>query len=256
MTQPAVSLVVPCYNEVESLPRFVREIDQVLAEVTRRHGPVELVLVDDGSRDGTGAALHAAFGKRLDACIVTHPKNLGLGAALHTGFAAARGEIIVTTDVDGTYDFSEIPGLLEAMTPEVDLVTASPYHPAGGVAGVPVYRLVLSRGASLVYRALLDWNIYTYTSMFRAYRRKVIKEVRFSSPGYLSMAEILSEALLLGFVVGEYPAVLRVRQYGQSKARVAGILRDHLRFQAGLLLRTRLRRAATVIQNWQRTIKR
>lgn len=73
--------------------------------------------------------------------------------------------------------------------------------------------------------------------MFRAYRRQVLLAVDFQAPGYLAMAEILAEALLRGFTVVEFPTVLTVRRYGQSKARVAQILRDHLRFQARILPR-------------------
>lgn len=250
--QPAVSIVIPLFNEVESLPTFTRTIRPVLDTVERRFGPTELVLVDDGSSDGTGDALRAAFQLAPEGApqtgdprvrIITHPQNRGLGAAIKTGFAAARGDIVVTTDADGTYDFAEIPSMLELMTPEVDLVTASPYHPEGSVEGVPAYRLILSKGASLLYRGLLDTGIYTYTAMFRAYRRRVLLQVTFQSNGYLSMAELMAEALLAGFVVAEFPAVLRVRQYGQSKAKVARIIKDHLRFQAGLLLRSAQHRA-------------
>ncbi|HNN53273.1 MAG TPA: glycosyltransferase family 2 protein, partial [Pseudomonadota bacterium] len=91
---------------------------------------------------------------------------------------------------------------------------------------------------------LLERNLHTYTAMFRAYRRKVLDQVQFSSPGYLAMAEILSESLLAGFRVVEFPTVLHVRKYGQSKARVARILADHLRFQAGLLPRAMMRKVA------------
>ena len=89
---------------------------------------------------------------------------------------------------------------------------------------------------------MLDHRLHTYTAMFRAYRRHVLDAVQFSSPGYLAMAELLSEALLQGFAVAEFPTVLHVRKYGQSKARVARILRDHLRFQAALIPRAIIHR--------------
>jgi dolichol-phosphate mannosyltransferase len=254
-----VSVIIPCYNEAESVPQLTAQIQPVLDEIERRFGRCELILVDDGSRDGTGAALRRELAPLLEAGrarICTHEQNRGLGAAIRTGFSAARGELIVTTDSDGTYDFAEIPRMLLAMGPEVDVITASPYHPQGGVEGVPAYRLILSQGASLLYRGLLDPHVYTYTAMFRAYRRRVIEQVRFSSPGYLSMAEILAEALLAGFVVAEYPAVLRVRQYGQSKARVARIIRDHLRFQARLLRRVAVDKARRYAGNVWRTVRR
>lgn len=252
----AVTLIIPCYNEAESLPQLVAGISPVLDDIERRHGSCELLLVDDGSKDGTGDGLRAAFAADPRVRVLVHERNQGLGAALRTGFQAARGEIVVTTDADGTYDFAEIAPMLEVMTPEVDVVTASPYHPEGGVEGVPAYRLILSRGASVMYRALLDGGIYTYTAMFRAYRRRVIEQVRFQSPGYLAMAEILSRALLDGFTVAEYPAILRVRRYGQSKARVAQIIRDHLRFQAGLSAEVGLRRATGLLDAARRVLRR
>ncbi len=237
---PAVSVIIPCYNEEEALPQLRRKIGPVLDLLDRRYretGGCELVLVDDGSRDATLAGLRAALGDDPRVHILSHDRNRGLGAALRTGIANSRGEIVVTTDADGTYDFAEIPGMLARLVDGVDVVTASPYHPEGGVEGVPAYRLVLSQGASLVYRTLLDASIYCYTAMFRAYRRKVLTAIDFHAAGYLAMAEILAEAILRGFQVVEYPTVLTVRRYGQSKARVAQILRDHLRFQAGLLPR-------------------
>lgn len=234
---PHVSVIIPCFNEIDALPQLERKLPPVLDLMEKRFGPLELILVDDGSTDGTLAALRGGIGKDPRARIVPHERNQGLGAALRTGFQAARGEVLVTTDADGTYDFGEMLGLLSRLTPDVDVVTASPYHPEGQVAGVPAYRLILSQGASLIYRALLDPSVYCYTAMFRAYRRRVIDSVSFRSPGYLAMAEILSGALLGGFKVVEFPTVLSVRKYGQSKARVARIIRDHLRFQAGLLPR-------------------
>jgi dolichol-phosphate mannosyltransferase len=244
-TPVQVSVIIPCFNELDALPQLQTKLPPVLDLIEQRHGRVELLLVDDGSTDGTLGALreaveHGVFGPPGSsgrARVVPHDRNKGLGAALRTGFQASRGEILVTTDADGTYDFGDIIGLLALLRPGVDVVTASPYHPEGMVAGVPAYRLVLSQGASFIYRALLDPSVYCYTAMFRAYRREVIEAIRFRSPGYLSMAEILSEALLMGFKVAEFPTVLTVRKYGQSKARVARIIRDHLRFQADLLPR-------------------
>ena len=237
---PIVSVIIPCFNEQEALPQLRRKIVPVLDTLDRRYGGsgrCELILVDDGSTDGTAEGLRTALGDDARVKIVAHERNQGLGAALRTGLAASRGELIVTTDADGTYDFAEIPGMLARLVPGVDVVTASPYHPEGDVLGVPAYRLILSQGASLVYRTLLDASIYCYTAMFRAYRREVLLAVRSQAAGYLAMAEILAEALLHGFTVVEFPTVLTVRRYGQSKARVAQILRDHLLFQASLLPR-------------------
>ena len=164
-------------------------------------------------------------------------KRLILALSLFPWSLNAWGAVIVVTDSDGTYPFTEIPNMLALLTPDVDIVTASPYHVDGGVKGVPAYRIFLSKGASLLYRILLKWDLHTYTAMFRAYRREVVDHVHTTASGFLMPAELLSNAILLGYTVSEYPTVLHVRRYGQSKARVAHIIVAHVRFQLRLLFR-------------------
>jgi dolichol-phosphate mannosyltransferase len=231
----SLSLVIPCYNESESIDQLVGQLTAIRPELERR-GPFEIVFVDDGSTDDTYDRLCAAFANWGDVLIVRHGRNRGLGAALRTGFAHARGDIIVTTDSDGTYPFTTIPALLDRLTADVDIVTASPYHPQGGVDGVPAYRLLFSKGASFLYRIFVNPRLHTYTAMYRAYRREVIEDIPTSADGFLMVTELIVGALLAGYRVAEFPAVLRVRRYGQSKARVWQITRAHLRYQAHVLL--------------------
>jgi dolichol-phosphate mannosyltransferase len=230
------SIVIPCYNEAEGLPAMHNRLIQAL-DMLRERGRTQLVLVNDGSRDGTGDLLEQTFGAWPDTVIVHHPTNRGLGAALRTGFANATGEIIVTCDSDGTYPFSEIPALLDRLTPDVDLVTASPYHAGGGIENVPAYRVFISKSASLCYRILVDARIHTYTALFRACRRHVIEHITTHADGFLMVTEWLVEALLSGYRVAEYPTTLRVRQYGQSKARVWQITKTHIRYMSSILQR-------------------
>lgn len=231
-----LSIVVPCYNETDSIAQMFKQLSEIRPQL-EKYGPFELIMVDDGSSDDTYAQLSATFADWPGAKVLRHTRNQGLGAALRTGFAQARGDVIVTTDSDGTYPFTNIPTMLELLTPDVDVVTASPYHPDGGVDGVPHYRIVFSKGASLIYRILLNPHIHTYTAMHRAYRREVIERVDTSATGFLMVTELLVGAVMDGYRVAEYPAVLRVRQYGQSKARVWQITRSHLLFQAQVLWR-------------------
>src|SRR5690606_12620865 len=234
-----LSVVVPCYNEEGSVEQFAATLMPVLEGLTREWTNVDVVLVDDGSTDATYRALKALERRteRLEVRAVTHGVNRGLGAAMRTGFREARGAVIVTTDSDGTYPFTTIPDLLARLTDDVDVVTASPYHPEGGIENVPAHRLVLSRGASVLYRMFVDPGIHTYTALFRAYRRRVIEEVPFASDDFLACAELLVNARLRGFRVAELPAILRSRAVGTSKARLARILRSHLRFQAEVVAR-------------------
>jgi len=236
-----LSIIIPCCNEEDSIPQLVAKFLPVVNQL-RRDRTVEVVFVDDGSADATYARLQDILRDQTDMRIVRHPVNRGLGAALRTGFAHAQGDVIVTSDSDGTYRFEEIPALLACLTPGVDMVTASPYHMRGQVENVPAYRLILSRGSSLIYQLLLDWRITAYTCLFRAYRRDVVRHVPFRSDGYLASTELLVNAMFIGYKAAEYPSTLHARQTGASKAKIARMIRAHLGFQWSVLLR-RLRLA-------------
>lgn len=240
----SLSIVIPCYNEVDNIPKIQDELFPVVAKLAERQ-PVELVFVDDGSSDGTMPALKevlpAACPDGVSVKFAIHPHNLGLGQAIRTGFAQASGDVIVTTDSDGTYKFSSIPALLDCLRDDVDIVTASPYHPQGGVAGVPPYRLILSQGSSFLYRILVNWNVHTYTCLFRAYRREVIENVPFYASGFLGGTELLVKSMFQGYRVAEYPAVLYSRVHGVSKAKIMRTIKAHLQFQASILFNRRLR---------------
>lgn len=237
-----LSIVVPCYNEEESIPAMrstflpvVRALVGSTVGGINEITDVEVIFVDDGSRDNTAQLLRETFEELAEPHIAwrfeTHAVNRGLGAALRTGFAAAAGDVVVTTDSDGTYRFDTVPQLLALMTPGVDIVTASPYAPGGSVENVPGYRLVLSRGSSLLYRVLVDWKVHCYTALFRAYRRDIIKQISFEADGFLAGTELMVIAMLRGARVVEYPTVLHARAAGVSKAKLKRTIKAHLLFQ-------------------------
>ena len=243
-----LSIIVPCYNEVDNVSKLHAELLPVVDgmvnhgrnKITEEIHSAEIIFVDDGSRDETLFKLQERFeGEHTSGVIfkfLKHHNNLGLGAAMRTGFSNANGDILLTVDSDGTYKFSEIPALLALLTPEVDIVTASPYHPAGGVIGVPSHRLFLSKGSSFLYRILVSWRVHTYTCLFRAYRAEVVKTIDFKSDGFLAGTELLIHAMLKGYKVAEFPAVLHRRMYGVSKAKIMQTILSHLRFQGWVLL--------------------
>jgi dolichol-phosphate mannosyltransferase len=243
-----VSLVIPCCNEADGLPALEAVLPPLIARLAD-FGMVETILIDDGSTDETWPLLQQLATRVPNVHLIRHRMNYGLGAALRTGFSHARGDIVVTTDADGTYPFEEIPALVSCLKPETAIVTASPYHPNGGVDGVPPWRLFLSKGASRCYRiALRGSTVHTYTSLFRAYRREVLPYIMPEHEGFLAVAEILVRGTLTGFTIAEYPTVLRARRYGQSKARVFSITLTHLGFLASLMThRVRVRGTAPML---------
>ena len=120
MTEPELSVVVPLYNEEENLPILVGEIEGAIAPLGLRH---ELIFVDDGSTDGSLAALEALAGSRPALRILRHRKNAGQSAALAAGFRAARGAIVVTLDADLQNDPADIPRLLAKLDEGYDAVS-------------------------------------------------------------------------------------------------------------------------------------
>lgn len=230
-----VSLIIPAFNEAEGVAQTAKVVRAVIADMRKLHD-VEVVFVNDGSRDNTAQLLQQEFANEPGVQVVSHEANRGLGAAIRTGFSHATGEIMITTDFDGTYAFETIPKLLEQLIADgTDLVTASPYHPKGKVEGVPRYRLLFSFGASLLYRLLVNWHIHTWTALFRAYRATMVRAIPFESNDFLAGTELIVNALRAGYKVSEFPATLRVRTFGQSSLKIARVTRAHLRFQLKIL---------------------
>lgn len=233
------------YNEAEGLHQFMEQLPTALAAVADSgipSGAVEVIAVDDGSTDATPERL-AALAREGHLRVVTHERNRGLGAALWTGFEAARADVIVTVDADCTYHLSGIGDLLRLLDDGTSIVTASPYHPRGRAVDVPPFRLFLSRSLSRLYNLVLGSDLHTYTSLFRAYRRRALQAVPVHDSGFIAVTHLLVLPILAGHRVREHPAVLRGRRFGTSKLKVARVIRQHLGLLARIvLLRLRLRR--------------
>src|SRR5690606_13209363 len=173
----------------------------------------EVILVDDGSTAATRPMLEAAFRTDPQVQIIAHDQNRGVGSALATGFEHATGDIIITTDFDGTYPFSSIPQIVARMQiGKVDMVIASPYHPHAPVNGFAP----LSRSLSLLYRLMVDWRIHSWTSLFCAYRRDMLKRIPMKQHRTLAETELLVSAVLRGYRVAEMPVSFTRRTFGHS----------------------------------------
>lgn len=228
-----VTIVVPCYNEEQSLRYLRNTLDSVVRKLGRRYA-LQFVFVDDGSTDETWAALQAVFGSDPRCRCVRHERNRGVAAAIQTGIAHAATEVVCSIDCDCTYDPHELVGMIPLLTDDVDMVTASPYHPQGGVKNIPAWRLLLSRTLSRMYRVILHQKLATYTSCFRVYRRHALLPLQLDRPGFLGVAEMLGKLDLAGSKIVEYPTLLQVRLLGHSKMKVLRTIVGHLGVLASL----------------------
>lgn len=227
--QPSLSIIVPCYNEEDGLPNLFEKLAPVLVGL-KMTMDVEVIYIDDGSIDSTPAIIQQHCACTPGSKSIRHPINMGIGAAIRTGIIHSRGDIIVPVDSDCTYLPTEIPRLLEFLDGEWDIVTASPYHPDGKVVNVPEYRLILSRGITRLYNLVMGTQIYTYTAMFRAYRRKVFNDVTFEHNDFIAMVEILAKADAKGYKIREMPTTLHSRVFGTSKMKLMTVIWGHMLF--------------------------
>jgi glycosyltransferase involved in cell wall biosynthesis len=230
-----VSIVVPCCDEEDAIPHLADTLESVESRLGGRY-ELSFVFVDDGSRDNTWQCLQAAFGTKPNCHVLQHERNRGVAAAIRTGIEAAGSRIVCSIDSDCTYDPHDLERMLPLMTDGVDLVTASPYHPAGAVEDVPGWRLALSKGLSRLYRCVSGEPVHTFTSCFRTYRKSAVERLPQCEDGFLGVAELLLKLSLAGGRIVEFPTTLRSRRHGYSKLKVGRTILAHLRMLAVLSL--------------------
>ena len=236
-SQPAAegcSIVIPCYNEESTLPYLAKTLERLEFELSDSWRP-QFVFVDDCSSDETWATMQSIFGPKSNCKLVRHEVNSGVSAGILTGIRAADHETVASMDCDCSYDPLELKRMLPLLSDDVDLVTASPYHPDGKVKNVPGWRLLLSKGLSQMYRCVLPTRLHTWTSCFRVYRKSAVEQLPLVENGFLGTAEMVAQLSLRGSKIIEHPATLEVRIFGESKMKTARTIRDHLRLIAGIV---------------------
>jgi dolichol-phosphate mannosyltransferase len=228
-----VWLVLPAYNEERSLPALLERCLPVGPELAKRGFDFKVIVVDDGSKDGT-IACAKSFEDRLGIEVVPHVVNRGLGAALRTGLGAGLerapdGDIIATMDADNTHDPMLLGRMVDRLQAGADVVIASRYEPGGEEVGLSPVRRVLSRGASFLLSAVLPVKgARDYTCGYRVYRVSVLRRAMqawggrlVEEAGFTCMAEVLLKLGRGGAVVAEVPLILRYdRKVGASKMKV------------------------------------
>lgn len=215
---PLVSVVVPAYNEATIIEASLTAIWSYL-NGKRHQFNAEVVVINDGSSDGTGDILDALADRHPTTLALHHADNLLLGQALRTGFARCSGDYVVTLDCDLSYSPDNIGRLVdEAMRTGADVVIASPYTAGGSVRSVPWPRRFASVWANRMLALVAPGQLTTLTSMVRSYDGAFLRSLDLKSHGPEINAEIVYKAGVLRASVREIPADLNWTSIGSERA--------------------------------------
>lgn len=210
-----VLVVIPTYNERENLGPILDRLHKALPDV-------HVLVVDDGSPDGTGELADERAAANGNIHVMHRTEKAGLGAAYIAGFRwglAREYNTIVEMDADGSHAPEDLPRLLDAVG-DADLAIGSRYVPGGSVVNWPVKRQVLSRGANVYSQIALGMRTRDITAGFRAYRRPVLEKLALdevNSHGYCFQIDLTIRTAEAGFEIVEVPITFTEREIGESK---------------------------------------
>jgi dolichol-phosphate mannosyltransferase len=209
-------VIVPTYNERATIEDVIGKLFGAAAE------QVDLMVVDDGSPDGTGDIVRGVAEGRDDIHLIERSEKLGLGSAYVTAFRWALERdywAVVEMDADLSHDPTDVPRLLEAL-PGADLVIGSRYVAGGGTRNWGRARRVLSKGGNLYARLWLGFDVSDSTAGFRAYTTDFLRSQDLggvASEGYSFQVEMTRRVFRSGGVIREIPIVFIERELGTSK---------------------------------------
>src|SRR4051812_39164221 len=203
---PAVSVVIPTLNEERNIGWVLERLPRCVDEV---------IVVDGRSTDET---VFAALRARPDVCIVQEPTP-GKGAALRAGFEAARGDVLVMLDADGSMHPSEILRFLEAIEEGHDLVKGSRFLPAGGTTDISRLRAFGNFALLTLANGLYGRRFTELCYGFMAFRRAALPHLRLTADGFEIETQMVGHAVRAGLRIAEGPSFEAERRFGDSTLR-------------------------------------
>jgi dolichol-phosphate mannosyltransferase len=214
-------LILPTYNEAENVQAIVTAAAEVLAHAAP--DGFRVLVVDDGSPDGTGRIADQMAGEREWLEVLHRTEKNGIGPAYLGGFGHALDHgagYVMEMDSDFSHDPADLARLLQAVHGGADLALGSRYVPGGGVSDWGLLRRIISEGGSTYARIVLGLRVRDLTGGFKCFRREVLEAIHFDgvrSQGYAFQVELTYRAVQAGFRVVEVPITFRDRQQGTSK---------------------------------------
>jgi dolichyl-phosphate beta-glucosyltransferase len=206
---PELSVVIPCYNEEQRLPRTIEQIERYLGSSGVNY---ELILVDDGSVDGTRSIMDAAAKRNPAVRLESLPQNRGKGRALAEGVAAARGGEILITDADLSTPIEEIDKLMAELRKGAGVAIASRALRGSRVeVKQPIYRVLMGKAFNLLVQAVLLPGIWDTQCGFKLFRADVAHDAfgGLTTDGFGYDPEVLYRAKKRGVRIAEVPVIWR-----------------------------------------------
>lgn len=210
-------VIIPTYNERENIENIIRKVFSL-------EGGYDILIIDDGSPDGTAAIvkrLQQEFPERLH--MIERPGKLGLGTAYITGFkwSIDKGyDYTFEMDADFSHNPDDLPRLYQACKDGADLAIGSRYCDGISVINWPIGRIIMSYYASVYVRTILGMKVYDCTAGFKCYSNKVLRSIdldKVEMKGYGFQIEMKYTTYKLGFKITEVPIIFVNRKAGTSK---------------------------------------
>lgn len=217
-------VIVPTYNEAEN-------IEHIVGDILEQPVPVDVLVVDDNSPDGTGDLADGLAARYERVSVLHRPSKLGLGTAYQAGFARAieRGyRYAIEMDADFSHNPRYLSDLL-ALMDEHDLGIGSRYVRGGGTTGWTLSRQILSRGANAFAKIVLGLKTHDCTAGFRCYKTSVLQAIHVEnifSSGYSIQVEMTTRCEHRGYSVGELPIIFDNRRLGRSKVSRGEVIKS------------------------------
>jgi glycosyltransferase involved in cell wall biosynthesis len=205
----SVSVVIPAYNEEKNIEEILFRTNKTMEIMGI---PYEIIVVDDGSTDKT-----RLLAERHKAIILTNGTNKGKGDALKRGFQNAIGNIIITMDADGSHQPEEIPRLLKPLLNGADIVAGSRFLGRQQRGSVKRLHILGNHLFNFLIFLLTKKHITDSQTGFRAYKKRVIQEIEFTSDGYEVETELTVKTLKNGYLIQEEPITCEKRKNGISR---------------------------------------
>jgi glycosyltransferase involved in cell wall biosynthesis len=207
--RPGLSFFFPAYNDAGTIASLVIQAIRVAGKLT---DDFEVLVVNDGSQDATGAIAEELMRTYPQVRVIHHARNRGYGGALRTGFSAATKPLIAYTDGDAQYDPSELEGLWHQLTPEVDIVTGYKISRSD-----PLHRVVIGRIYHHVVRLMFRLRVRDVDCDFRLMRREIFDRIRLERDTGVICLEMMRKIQDAGCRVVEVPVHHYHRTHGRSQ---------------------------------------